>query len=158
MGWFIRTPEEARAALDKSNEERDQRFLDAMSPEQRQKTLDKRARQARATQYMTGPQATHDDFINFARRSRKMDEATKAGKSMFSAELTPDEDDVVEKAYRQADNEMKREASRAHPPIEGNKKGGKITAKKMASGGKVSSASKRADGIATKGKTKGRIV
>ena len=29
---------------------------------------------------------------------------------------------------------------------------------KMAKGGKVSSASKRADGIATKGKTKGRIV
>jgi len=30
--------------------------------------------------------------------------------------------------------------------------------KKMASGGSVSSASKRADGIATKGKTKGRFV
>jgi len=38
------------------------------------------------------------------------------------------------------------------------KKGGKVKAKKMASGGKVSSASKRADGIATKGKTRGRIV
>jgi hypothetical protein len=39
------------------------------------------------------------------------------------------------------------------------KKGGKV--KKMASGGmtsKVSSASRRADGIATKGKTKGRFV
>jgi len=35
------------------------------------------------------------------------------------------------------------------------KKGGKV--KKMASGGKVSSASKRADGIAIRGKTKGRI-
>ena len=34
-----------------------------------------------------------------------------------------------------------------------NKKGGKL-----AKGGKVSSASKRADGIATKGKTKGRFV
>jgi len=30
--------------------------------------------------------------------------------------------------------------------------------KKMAKGGKVSSASKRADGIATKGKTRGRFV
>ena len=64
----------------------------------------------------------------------------------------------IVKAGREADNEMRREGSRMHPPIEGNKKGGKITAKKMASGGKVSSASKRADGIATKGKTKGRIV
>jgi hypothetical protein len=37
------------------------------------------------------------------------------------------------------------------------KKGGAIKAKKMASGGSVSSASKRADGIATKGKTRGKI-
>jgi hypothetical protein len=36
------------------------------------------------------------------------------------------------------------------------KKGGKV--KKMAKGGSVSSASKRADGCATKGKTKGRFV
>jgi hypothetical protein len=36
------------------------------------------------------------------------------------------------------------------------KRGGKV--KKMASGGSTSSASKRADGIATKGKTKGRFV
>lgn len=35
------------------------------------------------------------------------------------------------------------------------KKGGAV--KKIASGGKVSSASKRADGIATKGKTRGKI-
>jgi hypothetical protein len=38
------------------------------------------------------------------------------------------------------------------------KKGGAIKAKKYAKGGSVSSASKRADGCATKGKTKGRII
>jgi hypothetical protein len=38
----------------------------------------------------------------------------------------------------------------------GMKKGGSV--KKMASGGKVSSASKRADGCAIKGKTRGKIV
>jgi len=38
---------------------------------------------------------------------------------------------------------------------EGLKRGGKV--KKMASGGMTSSASKRADGIATKGKTRGRM-
>jgi hypothetical protein len=38
-----------------------------------------------------------------------------------------------------------------------NKKGGAIKAKKMASGGSVGSASKRADGIAVKGKTRGKI-
>jgi len=37
------------------------------------------------------------------------------------------------------------------------KKGGAVKSKKMASGGSVSSASKRADGIATKGKTRGKI-
>ena len=39
---------------------------------------------------------------------------------------------------------------------QGVKRGGTI--KKMAKGGKVSSASKRGDGCATKGKTKGRFV
>jgi hypothetical protein len=38
----------------------------------------------------------------------------------------------------------------------GMKKGGKV--KKMAKGGSVGSASKRADGIATRGKTRGRMV
>jgi hypothetical protein len=42
-------------------------------------------------------------------------------------------------------------------PIEYKKKGGAIKAKKMASGGSVLSASKRADGIAVKGKTRGKI-
>lgn len=45
---------------------------------------------------------------------------------------------------------------RAGDIFEGYKKGGKV--KKMASGGKVSSASKRADGCATKGKTKGKML
>lgn len=39
---------------------------------------------------------------------------------------------------------------------DGLKRGGKV--KKMAKGGSVSSASKRADGCATKGKTKGKFV
>jgi hypothetical protein len=38
----------------------------------------------------------------------------------------------------------------------GMRKGGKV--KKMAKGGSVGSASKRADGIATRGKTRGRMV
>ena len=44
---------------------------------------------------------------------------------------------------------------RENPKL-GMKKGGSV--KKMASGGKVSSASKRADGCAVRGKTKGRMV
>lgn len=42
--------------------------------------------------------------------------------------------------------------------VDGMKRGGKAKSKKYAKGGKVSSASKRADGCATKGKTKGRFV
>jgi hypothetical protein len=45
--------------------------------------------------------------------------------------------------------------SRENPKL-GMKKGGAV--KKMASGGKVSSASKRADGCAVRGKTKGRMM
>ena len=51
-----------------------------------------------------------------------------------------------------------KEFKRASEGTKDMKKGGAIKAKKMASGGSVSSASKRADGCATKGKTKGRII
>ena len=46
------------------------------------------------------------------------------------------------------------------PASQGMKKGGSVKAKTKAykAGGKVSSASKRADGCAIKGKTKGRMV
>jgi len=40
----------------------------------------------------------------------------------------------------------------------GAKRGGKIKAKKYAGGGSIGSASRRADGCATRGKTKGRMV
>lgn len=51
---------------------------------------------------------------------------------------------------------MQGQAAGAMRTAMGMKKGGCV--KKMSSGGKVGSASKRADGCATKGKTKGRIV
>jgi len=53
--------------------------------------------------------------------------------------------------------EQKEAAVRAGNP-QGMKKGGKVKAKAKPYTPKVSSASKRADGIATKGKTRGRIV
>ena len=40
----------------------------------------------------------------------------------------------------------------------GQKNGGSVKAKKMAKGGSVGSASKRADGCAVKGKTRGKFV
>jgi len=51
---------------------------------------------------------------------------------------------------------MQSQAAGAMRTAMGMKKGGSV--KKMSSGGSTGSASKRADGIATKGKTKGRVI
>jgi hypothetical protein len=51
-------------------------------------------------------------------------------------------------------NASKPYSSSMYDKMKGRKAGGSI---KMASGGKVSSASSRGDGIAQRGKTKGRI-
>jgi hypothetical protein len=57
--------------------------------------------------------------------------------------------------FEEMKDAIRAERKRAGLPIENMKKGGAIKAKKMSSGG--STASKRADGIATKGKTRGKI-
>ena len=54
--------------------------------------------------------------------------------------------------------EIKSEKIKGYENAKPIKKGGAIKSKKYAKGGSVSSASKRADGCATKGKTKGRII
>lgn len=99
---------------------------------------------------------------------------TEAKKNLSGEELVKPVSREEQKKYseglkRSRDREMKQrgitgkqfadEANkdiRAGDIFEGYKKGGKV--KKMASGGKVSSASKRADGCATKGKTKGKML
>jgi hypothetical protein len=57
--------------------------------------------------------------------------------------------------FEEMKDAIRSERKRAGLPTENMKKGGAV--KKMSSGGKVSSASKRADGIAVKGKTRGKI-
>jgi hypothetical protein len=59
--------------------------------------------------------------------------------------------------FEEMKDAIRAERKRAGLPTENMKKGGKVKAKCMAKGGSVSSASKRADGIATKGKTRGKI-
>jgi hypothetical protein len=81
-------------------------------------------------------------------------------------------DKVIPMTKEDAEVINSKEFKKASEATKDMKKGGKITAanydkeygkiyrkavKKMASGGSVGSASKRADGIATKGKTKGKI-
>ena len=136
----------------RSNEgrrEREQRAFEAMSPKQKQDERDRRS----ATMYVDGPMARFEDKVNFQKFN------DKKAKSDWDS-MTPEEQDVTSKAYRQLANENKRieNMSRAMKESQyGMKKGGKITAKKK--GGMIkSSASKRADGIAQRGKTRGRIV
>lgn len=89
----------------------------------------------------------------------------KAGDMSPETKALPDEVVKPPKGIGESEKDM--------GPIPAKKKGGKITAanydkeygkiyrkavKKMSSGGSVGSASKRADGCATKGKTKGRII
>lgn len=81
------------------------------------------------------------------------------GHESFSSkeQVLPGLDETESKArsgkWQAGYNKAKAETENVGPKM---KKGG--TVKKMAKGGSVSSASKRADGCATKGKTKGRII
>ena len=76
--------------------------------------------------------------------------------------VNPKDNEQVRKSQEAARTQMLKniKESRSGPEVSGEyrKKGGAIKVKKMAKGGSVSSASKRADGCATKGKTKGRII
>jgi hypothetical protein len=77
--------------------------------------------------------------------------AKKAGDDLSTFVRRPRE------VFRQAEKDITPRAPRLgnEPPKLGMKKGGAV--KKMASGGKTSSASSRGDGIAQRGKTKGRM-
>ena len=75
--------------------------------------------------------------------------------------VDPKDNERVRKSQEAARVKMldniKKSMSGPNVPGEYKKKGGAIKAKKMAKGGSVSSASSRADGIAVKGKTRGKI-
>ena len=61
---------------------------------------------------------------------------------------------IARNAYEGKEEEKKRKEAEAAAAVPA----GTVPASGMKKGGKVSSASKRADGIATKGKTRGRMV
>jgi hypothetical protein len=93
-----------------------------------------------------GGYKTRSENIEFMK-----DMAPAAGMTAIAAGYYPASKYVADKrdaADREAEAEMKRETR-------GKAKGGSI---KMAKGGTVSSASKRADGIAQRGKTRGRYL
>ena len=61
---------------------------------------------------------------------------------------------IARNAYEGKEEEKKRKEAEAAAAVSA----GTVPASGMKKGGKVSSASKRADGIAVKGKTRGRII
>ena len=67
-------------------------------------------------------------------------------------------DAAKEAALKDAANKEMAALARQYRPRQSEPTGGVEGYKSYKKGGKVSSASKRADGIATKGKTRGRIV
>ena len=89
--------------------------------------------------------AGYADYASTKKRRQEEDEA--------AAEMKR-ETRGVEKTF----NDRAREAQAESTMQNKINKAAEDASKNMAKGGKVSSASSRADGIATKGKTKGRIV
>lgn len=92
---------------------------------------------------LPGNRDDENEFDKIRRKHRERDAASPEGKQL---EL---EKKVEERANKIREGEIQ-------PPT--NDDSGPLPKKKYAKGGSVSSASKRADGCATKGKTKGRMV
>lgn len=120
-------------------------------------------RQQQAAERAAQPPTQQGSARNIVQQMREKDKAVLAAVRRRQAE-----EEAVAQAAREAQAERLREARRVQPPsvnpaasrfqdiqarTQGFKKGGAVKVKKMASGG-MTSASKRADGIATKGKTK----
>ena len=124
-------------------------------------------RQQQAAERAAQPPTPQGSARNIVQQMREKDKAVLA-----AVRRRQEEEEIAAQAARDAASERRREARRVEPPAVGldnpyygrsgaqratalRAKGGAIKAKpkKMASGG-MTSASKRADGIATKGKTK----
>ena len=146
---FYDLDKDVNRRMNEGRREREQRSFDLMSPKQQQAERDRRS----ATMYVDGPMARSDDKWDFMHYNDKKAKGNWDG-------MTPEEKDVSDKAFRQLANENKRIENMSRSMKEsqsGKKKGGKIIAKKK--GGMIkSSASKRADGCAQRGKTRGKMI
>jgi len=118
------------------------------------------ANEARAAARMGG----EAEKMEMLRKSRVLN-AQKAGKAQAKAEADAAAREEAERHYRLKDIAAEKEANAAKQRLLDEneyttqfamKRGGKV--KRYASGGSVSTASKRGDGCATKGKTKGRFI
>ena len=87
----------------------------------------------------------------FAKRAEAATEPSAPEKGGLRVKASEDDTPLRESSTQAGEDPM----DQARRVMGGMKRGGSV--KKMASGGSTSSASRRGDGIATKGKTKGRI-
>ena len=123
---------------------------------------------ARETAYYDDQSKGGGSLAKAAAKGLGLGSALGAGMAVMSPKIVTDED--REQAKREAAAEMKRETRGVQKPsnfdameeakqeVQDAKARAKIKAMGYAGGGKVSSASKRADGCATKGKTKGTMI
>ena len=129
-------------------------------------------REQQAAERAAQPSTPQGSARNIVQQMREKDKTVLAAVRRRQAE-----EEAAAQALREAEAERRREARRVELPAVGldnpyygrsgaqrtaalRAKGGAIKTKKMASGGmttKMSSASKRADGIASKGKTRGKM-
>ena len=95
-----------------------------------------------------------DEFEKIRQEQKARETASPEGKQMEA------EKKVEETAKKVREGKIPAPTENDMGPLKKYKKGGKVKAKCkcMSSGGKVSSASKRADGCVSKGKTKGRLI
>lgn len=77
---------------------------------------------------------------------------------MAQRKLEAEKDRLFKEGMRNRSSSVDEGSGGIGEQMVGAKRGGKIQAKKYAGGGSVGSASKRADGCAMRGKTKGRMV
>ena len=74
----------------------------------------------------------------------------------LDSEISPEALEMMKQKKREMEREKRQRMMEEEVGATPMRKGGKV--KKMAKGGKVGSASKRGDGCAQRGKTKGRMV
>lgn len=100
-------------------------------------------RMRNAVASLPGNRDNENEFDKIRREHRERDAASPEGKQM-----------EAEKKLEETAKKIKE----GKIPAPSNDDSGPLPEKKYKKGGSVSSASKRADGCATKGKTKGRII
>lgn len=153
---------EARASGDKTFTFKGKKYTTDLAPEE-QKSIGNRSKMG---EYVPRDSDTRKGEIMTSKNAVPRDNYERSGQKSFDRETEPSE--IMANRYR--DMGMDKMAEKSPYVYDehqggvhgdsgyGSKRGGLMKAKKMASGGMTSKASSRADGIASRGKTRGKMV